>query len=106
MTVKVKWSPLIQAGICFAEKVTAPNQTFTTALGNEELNREEPEMANAQLSNPYQSYLDPGLFNRDAPFSQDDVLGSWHVNTFEEWLGGLHISAPQFSAQIAAPAQI
>jgi hypothetical protein len=84
-----------------AENVIASNIVFTTQVAEEERNRDYSEMAAAQLFDPYQSFLDPSLFNSDVPFPSDEILAGWHMNSFEEWLSGL-----QFSADTATSAQV
>ena len=59
-------------------------------------------MVASQLFDPYQSYLDPDMFTCDVPFLQpDETTTGWHMNSFEEWVGGL-----QFPAEATAFAQV
>jgi hypothetical protein len=77
-----------------AENCLAPDVAFATQMVDEERNRDESEMAATQNFDPYQSYLDPGLFDCYVPLSQpDEIITGWHMNSFEEWLGGLQFSA-------------
>lgn len=74
---------------------------ITNAAENERSNREDPaDMVASQPFDPYQSYLDPDMFNCDVPFLQpDEITTDWHMSSFEEWVGGL-----QFPAEATASA--
>lgn len=83
------------------ERALVPSVTFAPQVAYEERHRDESDIVTAQLFDPFLSYLDPGIFNYDIPFSPDEVLASYHMNSFEEWLGGL-----QYSTNIVMPAQV
>jgi hypothetical protein len=70
-------------------------------VADEERNRDESDIVAPQLFDPFQSYLDPGIFNYNIPSSPDEILASWHMNSFEEWLGDL-----QYTANTATSGQV
>ena len=59
-------------------------------------------MLSSQLFNPYQSYLDPDIFNCYVPVLQpDEITTDWDMNSFEEWVGGLQIPAEATASALA-----